>query len=352
MQLIDVCNIGRGKTERRIELLLGDLTDIPVRHKVDVLVVSAFPGDYTPTPRSLIGGLYSKGLDIGDLARAPETDLRQNFSCWLSTPIGRSLSDMNFGRILCFEPLVRGSPPELVGDIFRSLAPFVYAEPEVRSIALPIVAAGDQRNSLAVMTEALLDASLHWLRAGMPIDVVKVVVRGNAAAETAARIFQEKTRAFQEPGKSVHQDPLDGEGNKTPEYDVFISYARSDEEAAAHLYRTLTSHGARVFIDRFEINTGASWQQRIFDALDNSKTAVSLYSPEFVHSKVCKEEFNIAWARQRDLEREFIFPLLIRDAELPTYMKILNFVDCRVSDPTKLLEAANVILKKLNTASA
>ena len=74
MQLIDLISIETRGGQRRIELLVGDLSAIPDDHRVDMLVVSAFPGDYIPTPRSLIGSLFLKGLSIADLEIAPDID--------------------------------------------------------------------------------------------------------------------------------------------------------------------------------------------------------------------------------------------------------------------------------------
>jgi hypothetical protein len=73
-------------------------------------------------------------------------------------------------------------------------------------------------------------------------------------------------------------------------------------------------------------------------------------SPSFLHSKMCKEEFNIAKARDRDQENIVLFPILLRDAELPTYMKLINYVDCRINDQAKILAAAGQLVRKLHAA--
>jgi TIR domain len=116
-------------------------------------------------------------------------------------------------------------------------------------------------------------------------------------------------------------------------YDVFISYWRRDKSAAQHLIKKLNEPGLASSSTGWKIKTGASWQQKIFDALDDCNLTAVLYSPTYLQSKVCKEEFNIAWIRQRELEREVLFPRLIEDASWPTYMKMLNYEDCRVPNP-------------------
>ena len=53
----------------------------------------------------------------------------------------------------------------------------------------------------------------------------------------------------------------------------------------------------RVFLDRQDIDAGRGWQQVIFEALDDCRMVVAVYSPPYLLSKVCKEEFNIALFR-------------------------------------------------------
>jgi hypothetical protein len=347
MRLVDTIEVQSGSAVHRIELLVGDLAAIPDEHRVDVLVVSAFPRDYSPTPTSLIGALHTKGLDVGQLARQPEADLRANFSCWISRQITPSVPGLAFQRILCFEPAVRGRPPDLVGDIFRALAPFVFAQPALRSMAMPVVAAGDQGFSISTMLPPLLDAAKNWLAIGFPMDTIKLVVRSEEALLEALPIFKK----YQEPvgpRPGIAKPGVQAKAaEKSTRYDVFVSYSRQDEDAARHLSENLTQRGVRVFVDRSAINTGASWQQKIYDALETCSVVAALYSPGYVKSKMCKEELNISLARRREMDEDFIFPLLIRDAELPVYMRMLNYIDCRISDKAKIASAAGELASRL-----
>jgi hypothetical protein len=122
MKLLDTLKVYSGSEERKIEIYQGDLTALTPDEAVDILVVSAFPNDYTPTPDSLIGALFEKGISVEQLANNKAQDLRETSSCWISQEIINPPPGIEFKRILCFEPLTRGKPPEVVGDIFLGAA--------------------------------------------------------------------------------------------------------------------------------------------------------------------------------------------------------------------------------------
>jgi hypothetical protein len=376
-------------TDKRIDLLRGDLAAIPAEHAVDVLILSAFPDDYTPTPNSLIGALAAKGLSVAALAADREEDLRQTYSCWLSKPIGPKQAKLHFSRILCYEPLKRGRASELIGDVFRALAPFSLGPPHITSVAMPILASGDQAQSPSEMLAAIMVAGFNWLIRGFPVDTIKIVVRPDARLDDLAARFlveaahlagpllhQAKEAAFKGVSDRIgaakgwlrHKaqgfDSLTRDAAPAPDlpeiqppaaapqYDVFISYSRKDEEAAKHLHKCLTEppHALKVFIDKQAIDIGAAWQQVIFDALESCRSTAVLYSPDFLQSKVCKEEFNIAWMRRRETDAP-MFPLLVREVALPTYMRLVNYVDCRTSDTAKIAEAATTVAENLKAAA-
>src|SRR2546423_10649100 len=176
MKLLETWTVRPEPEPRRVELYLGDLAAIPNEQAVDLLVLSAFPNDYLPSRSSLIGALDRRGLSVQELATHKAADLRQAFSCWLSADLTNDHPDIGFRRLLCFEPLARGEPPELVGDVFRAIVPFALGEPMVKSVAVSLLAAGNERFDHELMLRSLLDASVHWLARGLPIEGIKIVL--------------------------------------------------------------------------------------------------------------------------------------------------------------------------------
>jgi hypothetical protein len=339
MRLLDTISI-RGKEGKRIELYQGDLTILSANEAVDLLVVSAFPNDYTPTKKSLIGALYKKGLSVAALAQSKEKDLRHDFSCWLSYEISPPNPGLRFKRILCFEPMVRGEPPELVGDIFRALAPILGEKSDISSIAMPIVAAGDQGYSISTMLTPLLEAAIQWMEKGLPLNCIKIVAYSDEQGQEAIKVFSQRKALY-------HQsEPL---SQAEIEYDVFISYARENNDEMELFEKELIRSypSIRIFLDRKDIDIGSPWQPQIFESLDKCKKVVSFFSPDYLKSKVCKEEFNIAWVRCRETDQEILFPIYLYSTDLPTYMRYRNYFDCREGDETKIRAASSRLLVAL-----
>lgn len=336
MKLLDTLTVQSVIGEHRIELYMGDLSDMPPEHAVDVLVASSFPDNYRPTKGSLIGALQKRGISVRQLADDKSMDMRHFTSCWLSKPIeSPEYEGIRFKQLLCFEPQERGKAGEVVGDIFRALLPVVFGPPNIRSIAMPMVATGRQGTPTADLLDALIDNAVNWLSRGTPIDVIKVVELDPFKAGEMKGAFGFLKRRYRKAANTPVEHGVDGF-----QYDVFISYSRKNQTEADWLYETLKTArpDLKIFIDRVAMRVGAAWQQKLYKALDDSRRVIALLSPDYIASKICQEELNIAIARNRDNEG-VLMPLYLYNADLPTYLKLLNYIDCREGDHDKLTAA-------------
>ena len=180
MKLLSQINIERSQGSAVIQLLQGDLSEIPPEHATDLLIMSAFPGDYLALEGSVIYALNEKGLSVEALAADKETDLRNQLSCWLSKPLSPAdQQKFNFKKILCFEPGEKiKNPQEVVSDIFRCINTFAFDE-ENNEIAMPIIGTGYQKVTINKMLPALLHACDFWLKNGLPIYSIKLVVHSS-----------------------------------------------------------------------------------------------------------------------------------------------------------------------------
>lgn len=338
MKLLDSMTVQSALGEHRIELYMGDLTDMPTEHAVDVLVVSSFPNNYRPTKGSLLGALQRRGISVRQLSDDKAVDMRDFASCWLSKPIDTPEHEgVRFKRVLCFEPQERGKAAEVVGDIFRALLPVVFGPPNIRSVAVPLVATGKQGTPTADILDALIDNAVNWLSRGTPIDVLKVVEFDPFKAGEMKGAFGFLKRRYR---KAASTPTIPDGGEEGFSHDVFISYSRKDQAEADWLYAELQRLYPKlnIFMDKVSMRAGSAWQQRLYRALDDSRKVVALLSPDYIASRICQEELNIAIARNRDSEGVLV-PLYIRSAQLPTYIKLLNYIDCRDEVNTKLTDA-------------
>lgn len=329
MKLLDEITIAHTSGPRSIRLYEGDLAAISERERVDILVVSAFYRNYTPTWTSLIGALDRVGLSVGSLACDKAVDLTGISACWLSQPVARFLppgQGMGFDRILCFEPMVRGAAPEVIGDIFRSLVPVLDVP---SSVAMPLVAAGSQAYDVDEMLPPLIEAAAHWMGIGLPLHTLKIVEKDKHKAREMARLFADMKRRV-------------GVGASPFYYDAFISYCHADKQAADFVAVEMMhlKPGVRLFVDRQVLDPGHAWQQRIFDALDDCRRIVALYSPAYLASKVSQDEWNIAYIRHNNEGHRVLFPIYLRDIpKMPTYLKMTQYINCREADEAKLRDA-------------
>jgi len=190
----------------------------------------------------------------------------------------------------------------------------------------------------------MVDAALHWMTIGLDLRCIKIVIRESANSAALARTFAYvKERFVTACGDRIQP--------KRYRFDAFVSYSRKDHEAVDFFVSEISRSqpALRIFIDRLELQAGAAWQQHIFEALDDCRKVVPFFSPSYIGSKVCKEEFNIALMRHRDSEEGVLFPLYLHSAELPTYMRLVQSVDVREGDSDKLRKAAGTILKCMAT---
>ncbi|MEL7024160.1 MAG: TIR domain-containing protein [Pseudomonadota bacterium] len=322
-------DLSEGDDAHRIELYWGDLSDLPDQHAVDVLVVSAFRNDYIPTPGSLIGALQRNGISVYNLSFAKSYDLRDEFSCWLSQPVGVRA----FKRILCIESGWRGAPPEVADDLFRALAPTSLTNIPTQSVAMPLIGAGDQGYDDAQMLEAIVMAAVGWFRRGISIEVLKIVAYDSESAKKA------KSRFLKLKGAGIP------DAREQNEWDVFLSYSSSDSTAADRIQTELVRQSSeiRVFRDRQSLQKGASWLMQVAYALDSCHTVLALYTPEYWSSMVCKDELSAAYVRQTRANRQVLFPVFYRHTDIPSFFQALHYVDCREADHRKLSAACKTI---------
>eukprot|EP00741_Cyanophora_paradoxa_P008738 tig00000140_g8460.t1 len=364
--------------ERLIRLVEGDLArGDPAGSRFDVLLVSAFPGDYAPVPGTLIGALLEAGVDVAELAESRESDLLASHGCWMSRrlPPGHA-----FSRILCFEPRPGVPPEELVASVFRALAPYLLLEgPEaVRHVATPLLRAGNQGLPQEAVLETLVRVAAKWDGAGLPLETLTICCHRGVPAPLAALFARLKAELEGAPSPAHLPPPppapaaapapaapaapapapglqasssfitgLSSVAQQPFKWDVFISYSHRNGDIASLVLRLLQEKRPRlrVFFDNAALHNGCYWQQELYAAIDDTRSVLAILTPDYLASKVCLEELHMSICRQREEGRTLLHLIYAASIErLPTYIKLLQYRDCREDDPAKVEAAVDDFL--------
>jgi len=132
-------------------------------------------------------------------------------------------------------------------------------------------------------------------------------------------------------------------------FDAFVSYSWDNKEKVDQLVACFQSGrpDLRLFVDRLELRPGAAWQQHIFESLDDSRKILCMYSPSYLKSRICQEEFNMALLRHRESKDRVLLPVYLQSAQLPTYMRMTQYHDAREGDDEKISQTAAELLNQL-----
>ncbi|MEO5996778.1 MAG: toll/interleukin-1 receptor domain-containing protein [Chitinophagaceae bacterium] len=381
MKILDSITVQQPNKVAEVQLFQGDLSNIPPEQKVDILVVSAFPDDYTALPGSLVLALEEKGLSMKELAANKSDDLRAQVGCWLSGPIPAPLqAKLNFRQVLCFEPGSESSDAvEVVGNIFRCLNTFVFEETVTR-VALPVIATGYQKVPFEKMFPVLIDNAIFWLKQGLPLDCIKIVIRNEDYIEKAKALFAlagnqllpksppsvsntdsppskgTRTKKSVSRGAMMQEDMIEpiapasqpaAVDSKNTHIDYFISYAHKEGNLIQHFVEELLKikPGLNIFYDKNSIPPGGLWLREISDAISKAVKVLIFMSPNYSNSMVCWDEFQCAKLKEYNNRTSVIQTIYLNnDPALPPIMGIHSYIDCREGDLAKLATACEQLL--------
>src|SRR5215203_3226186 len=127
--------------------------------------------------------------------------------------------------------------------------------------------------------------------------------------------------------------------------DVFISYAREDQDFVRELQDALEEHNRKTWIDWKDIPLTAKWKEEVFSAIDQADSFAAVISPDFIVSKTCQEELDHAAHNHKRM-----VPLWHRDVddeEVPPDLAAHQYVYLRESDDFE--DSFERLLKALDT---
>lgn len=102
---------------------------------------------------------------------------------------------------------------------------------------------------------------------------------------------------------------------------VFISYAREDSDPAVRLYEDIkTRTNLKPWLDREDLLPGENWDQKIREAIENSKYFIALFSSTSVQKRgYLQKEFKHALDVLKEIPEGnvFIIPVRLDNCEIP-----------------------------------
>ncbi len=120
------------------------------------------------------------------------------------------------------------------------------------------------------------------------------------------------------------------ETRKSGTYDVFISYSRKNKPFVQKLYETLLAEERDVWVDWGNIPLSVDWRAEIYEGIEKANAIIFVISPDFLASKECLAELEIA----QELHKRLI-PIIIRDVDstqVPQVLAALNWLFFRRGD--------------------
>jgi hypothetical protein len=263
----------------------------------------------------------------------------------------------------------RGQPPELsearvttgpallaalvlaTGTVAAGLARWIYARfprSHTRVAIIPAIAA-------TVPIIALYAGSRALAAAGMLLPQVSLPALGALVAAALAWVY---VRAHLKWARlQAEPEPL------AAEYDVFISYSRSDphhaewvrSQVVEPLRRAQRPDGKRfaVFFDTQALQPGDAWIERLYHAIDASRFFVPVYSADYFKKDFCRREIAHALRRQ-GTDKVFIVPLDHAGVAIPSPyddIQTLRLADHPGDFVQKLIETMQRVLRAEFAAS-
>lgn len=123
---------------------------------------------------------------------------------------------------------------------------------------------------------------------------------------------------------------------------TFISYSRVNQQFAIKLTCELKSAGFSVWMDQFDIPTGARWDDEIEKALRTCQVFMFIMTPDSIASENAKDEVGYAIDHGKR-----IMPVLLEECEIPLRLRRFQHVDFTHKSFNEGIDSAKELLSQL-----
>ena len=123
---------------------------------------------------------------------------------------------------------------------------------------------------------------------------------------------------------------------------VFVSHSFQDNDVAERISTALKAADFNVWFDAWELQAGDSIATRVREGLRASDFLVVLLSPDSVNSRWVRDEMSLALSSELRQRAITLFPVMLRDCDVPKTLRDLTAIDLRDNRPggvERLVEA-------------
>ncbi|CAB4038898.1 uncharacterized protein LOC110065298, partial [Paramuricea clavata] len=203
------------------------------------------------------------------------------------------------------------------------------------------------------MLKLLMNAAIHWMKAGLPLRSLKIVIFSrnidniSKSDQPLFDLFQ-KLKDIHEQGEEKQDKEVEVESDR---YDIYLSYSEEDIKCVDQVVDVLVKNktNIRVFSSIQKLDLETSWQTQLYDVIKKCTRVMALITPSFLQSERCTEQYNIALCHSRKTQESVLMPLYVSEVPyMPTYMRITQYIDCRISFQEKLNAACLTVIGSLS----
>jgi hypothetical protein len=134
--------------------------------------------------------------------------------------------------------------------------------------------------------------------------------------------------------------------NKT--FDIFISHSSKDDAMARAIRNDLAHRGVECWLDKENLKPGDDWTRALTKALDESRMCLLVISGDAEPKSWVSNEWAMIQAKAWDRKDLSVVPILLDDAELPTFTRRWPSLRCK-SQPADIRRVCAEVLERLET---
>lgn len=124
---------------------------------------------------------------------------------------------------------------------------------------------------------------------------------------------------------------------------LFISHSSRDKAIANLIYADLVELGHNPWLDQWDIQVGQSIPGEIQKGLEECDYVLVLMSPDSVASTWVSAEWQTIFWDEVNMSKNKVLPLLIKDCEIPTFLKVKKYADFRTNYDDGLEQIISVL---------